>query len=105
MSDYLPLLPTANTDAEKALKEAKLAIEAAIQLIIDQEDGPVTMRAVLKEAIDRIDTADTEVWLLKGDLLTATEINAKLRDQLGETAHQRDILLRWYMALIRGRCR
>jgi hypothetical protein len=100
MSNQLPLLPI-NTDFEKVLNEARQAIQAALTLIDNQEDGPVTMRAAINEVKALFDLMETEVWLLKGDLIASTEISAKLREQLGEIARQRDILLRWYLAAIR----
>ncbi len=95
MSDQPPLFPI-STDAERLLTETKKAIDAALLLIELQEDGPVTMRAALNTIRTQVEALDTELWLLKGDLVAAAEISAKLRSQLGEVARQRDILLRWY---------
>jgi hypothetical protein len=91
-------LLTLSMEFEKVMREAREAIQAAVTLIDNQEDGPVTMRAALAAIGQCFDLLDTEVWLLKGDLMTSAEINAKLRAQLGEVARQRDILLRWYTA-------
>jgi hypothetical protein len=92
-NDLFPL----TTDFDKALNEARQAIAAALALIDNQEDGPMTMCAAINEIRDRVDSMETEAWLKDNDLLTATEVGAKLREQLGEVIRQRDHLLRWVM--------
>jgi hypothetical protein len=80
-------------ELERAIQETREAINAAILLIENQEDGPITMRAALKDIDARLDSIETEVCYLNGTVEKFGAITAKLREQRDEVIRQRDALL------------
>jgi hypothetical protein len=94
MSDLLP----DSEQIEKVLNETREAIQAALTLIDNQEDGPITMRAALKDIYSRVDDIETEFAYLSSTTNYLNAIALKLLEQRDEAVRQRDMLL----ALLNG---
>jgi hypothetical protein len=76
----------------EVIQEAHEAIQAALTLIDNQEDGPVTMRAVLKLIDARLNEVETEAWYLINTADRVNGLSGRLREQRDEVLRQRDLL-------------
>lgn len=75
---------------QELIDEAHQAIEHALELIRNQEDGPFTMTIALREIDQQICAIENALSYWKGGLQRAKDFALKLRGQRDEAVRQRD---------------
>ena len=81
-------------DIAAAIREARESIEEALDFIRNQEDGPLTMRAALREIGEKIDRVESEVCCLTYSYEDLSIIVARLNQQRDEAIRQRNAVVR-----------
>ena len=80
-------------EIKAAILETRQAITEALGYIERQEDGPLTMRYVLKDIGERVNTIEYEVSYLTDELQRLKAIASTLLKQRDEALRQRDVLI------------
>src|ERR1700730_11068293 len=78
---------------EQAVAAVRTAIEDALELIRNCEDGPFTMTVALRTIEERLDVVYSQMGLLNASREDLREIALKLRDQYEEAIQQRDAVI------------
>jgi hypothetical protein len=78
---------------EALIEKAYAAIQEAITLIDNQEDGPFTMRCALKVIEECVTLIESEGVYLQARAEDMNAIALKMRDQRDEALNQRDMLV------------
>src|SRR5262245_35955217 len=73
-----PLPTDRRPDIDEAIRHIHEMIDEALGYIERQEDGPMTMRAALKDIRDRVDTLESEINVLFGSAAELQHISARL---------------------------
>jgi hypothetical protein len=81
------------TYARSAIRKTREAIETALELIRNHEDGPFTMTMAIRDIDSQVDSIDTEIGILIGTLEQATEVILRYRTRYEEALRQRDAVL------------
>ena len=76
--------------AAKSIEKTRQAIETAIELINNGEDGPSTMRHALHTIDDHLDTVDTAISLYSATTSEFVALVRNLREQYAAALEQRN---------------
>jgi hypothetical protein len=79
---------------EAAMRETRQAINDAIELINNHEDGPATMRSALNEIEQYLSNVETEVSCMEHSYQDVLALMARVNGQRDEALKQRNIALR-----------
>jgi hypothetical protein len=79
---------------EAAIRDTRQAIEEAIDLINNHEDGPATMRAALNDIEQHLSDVETEVSCMEHSYQDVLVLMARINQQRDEALKQRSIAVR-----------